>query len=408
MPVETLQALERARDGLCWQHPSLAACIERLKPEAVPGARVFAVDGRRIVFGIGLPVECFSPDHLKRTLLHMIAHCLLGHPWQKRRDAAMDVQAWLLAEEIAPETALSGGAQEFRRRLRNADSLSQIEALLKTDPFLREQLPQLQTRITLDDHDLWSRADDEARTAWGEGALLSHRRGNGGAGSSAGGQRLEWSPARADADALARYLTRYSVLRENAREDPDCFQSAWYLYGLEHYGNMPLIEPAESREERRLETLAIVIDTSGSCARGLTQRFLALLCGLMRESGLFFRRFNLRILQCDARVQRDDAICDLRAFERYIASLELIGGGGTDFRAAFERIDALIASGALRGLRGALFFSDGRGIFPSSPPEYETTFVFLKHRFDAIDVPVWVRRLVLDAPPPQGGEYIEY
>ena len=122
--METLQALERARDGLCWQHPSLAACIERLKPEAVPGARVFAVDGRRIVFGIGLPVECFSPDHLKRTLLHMIAHCLLGHPWQKRRDAAMDVQAWLLAEEIAPETALSGGAQEFRRRLRNADSLS--------------------------------------------------------------------------------------------------------------------------------------------------------------------------------------------------------------------------------------------------------------------------------------------
>ena len=85
-----------------------------------------------------------------------------------------------------------------------------------------------------------------------------------------------------------------------------------------------------------------------------------------------------------------------------------LGGGGTDFRAAFERIDALIASGALRGLRGALFFSDGRGIFPSSPPEYETTFVFLKHRFDAIDVPVWVRRLVLDAPPPQGGEYIEY
>ena len=320
----------------------------------------------------------------------------------------MDVQAWLLAEEIAPETALSGGAQEFRRRLRNADSLSQIEALLKTDSFLREQLPELQARIALDDHDLWSRVDDEARAAWGEGASLSHRRGNGGAGSSAGGQKLEWSPARADAEALARYLARYSVLRENAREDPDCFQSTWYLYGLEHYGNMPLIEPAESREERRLETLAIVIDTSGSCARGLTQRFLALLCGLMRESGLFFRRFNLRILQCDARVQRNDLICDLLAFERYIAGLELIGGGGTDFRPAFERIDALIASGALRGLRGALFFSDGRGIFPSSPPEYETTFVFLKHRFDAIDVPAWVRRLVLDAPPPQGREYIEY
>ena len=98
MPVETLQALERARVGLCWQHPSLAACIERLKPEAVPGARVFAVDGRRIVFGIGLPVECFSPDHLKRTLLHMIAHCLLGHPF-RRRDA--DARLWDLACDVA-------------------------------------------------------------------------------------------------------------------------------------------------------------------------------------------------------------------------------------------------------------------------------------------------------------------
>ncbi|MCI6568194.1 MAG: metallopeptidase, partial [Dysosmobacter sp.] len=64
--------------------------------------------------------------------------------------------------------------------------------------------------------------------------------------------------------------------------------------------------------------------------------------------------------------------------------------------------------GELRGLKGALFFSDGRGIFPSVPPEYETTFVFLKDRYDAIDVPGWVRRLVVDAPPPTGREYFEY
>lgn len=198
------------------------------------------------------------------------------------------------------------------------------------------------------------------------------------------------------------------MVRENPREDADSFQTAWYLYGLEHFGNVPLIEPPEEREERRLETLAVVIDTSGSCARGLTQRFLALLRGLMEQSGLFFRRFNLHVIQCDARVQRDDKIVDLRAFERYIDSLELYGGGGTDFRPAFEHIDALVASGELRGLKGALFFSDGRGIFPSVPPEYEATFVFLKHRFDAIDVPGWVRRLVVDAPPPAGGEYFEY
>ena len=128
----------------------------------------------------------------------------------------------------------------------------------------------------------------------------------------------------------------------------------------------------------------------------------------MCSEGLFFRRFNLRILQCDVKVQRDDPITSMSEFERYIDDLTIVGGGGTDFRPVFARIDEHIASGALRGLKGMLYFSDGRGIFPSEPPDYEVTFAFLKHRFDDIDVPDWVRRLVIDAPVPRGGEYYEY
>lgn len=460
-----MEAVERARDRLCWRHPALAACVERLNPEMAFEPRPFATDGRRFVFGMAggeralaqsksgqdtvdgqaeaahsekarkaaqksaadgtdasaelqaaafaAPGEAdFAPERLERTLLHMIAHCLLGHPWRRRsggdEDLACDVQAWLLAEEIAPETALSGDAREFRRRLRGAEDIERTKALLRSDAFVREHLEALRAQIALDAHDLWGEAPPEARAAWGEGLSRARRRGSAGFGTGAGGRRIEWTPARADAEALAGYLARYSVLRENPREDPGGFQNAWYLYGLEHFGNVPLIEPPEEREERRLETLAVVLDTSGSCARGLTQQFLALLSGLLEQSGLFFRRFNLHVIQCDAQVQRDDRIDDLRAFQRYIDALELYGGGGTDFRPAFERIDALVASGELHGLKGALFFSDGRGIFPSEPPEYETTFVFLKHRFDAIDVPGWVRRLVVDAPPPEGGEYYEY
>lgn len=447
-----VEAMELARDRLCWRHPFLAPFVERLRPEAVDGARPFATDGRRILFGaqpsaadgeemaadreavrrqgesnLQAPVAVvstlparepvpgetdFSVERLERAILHMIAHCLLGHVWMEREggafDLACDVQAWLLAEELAPETALSGDAQELRRRLRGAETLAQTREILESDSFIREHREELNKRIALDAHDLWGRAAPEARVAWGEGLARARRRGSGSFGAGAGGRRLDWSPARADAEELAGALARYSVVRENPREDVESFQTAWYLYGLEHFGNVPLIEPPEEREERRLETLAVVIDTSGSCARGLTQQFLALLRGLMEQSGLFFRRFNLHVIQCDARVQRDDRIVDLRAFERYIDSLELYGGGGTDFRPAFEHIDALVASGELRGLKGALFFSDGRGIFPSAPPEYETTFVFLKHRFDAIDVPGWVRRLVVDAPPPAGGEYFEY
>ena len=114
------------------------------------------------------------------------------------------------------------------------------------------------------------------------------------------------------------------------------------------------------------------------------------------DETLFARRFNLRLMQCDARVRRDDAITCVRDFERYIEGLTLVGGGGTDFRPAFERIDHLIARGAFRRLRAALFFSDGMGLFPSRPPEYDAVFVFFKGHYDAIDVPSWARTLVLE------------
>ena len=105
--------IERAQDALCWQHPSLARYVSRIVPESLPIAAesAFATDGAHIFFDSR--TDC-AFDHLKRVLLHMIAHCLLGHLWMKGVcDLACDAQAWLFSEEIAPETALSGIAQEF-------------------------------------------------------------------------------------------------------------------------------------------------------------------------------------------------------------------------------------------------------------------------------------------------------
>ena len=399
-----MEVIERARDALCWDHPALARWIERLKPQDVHDAPyVFATDGTNLFCNLGE----MEFRQVKQSLLHSLAHCLLAHPWLKTRDdLSCDVQAWLLCESLAPDLALDASAQEFRNRLKGAETLSEIERILNADAYCLKHRPELERLIALDSHVLWGTNPQAQPFQWNIGGMNLYRCGT--HGTTAGHRKLDWTPKRADAQALCEYLKRYAVLRENAREDADSFQPAWYLYGLEHYGNIPLVEPSESREERRLETLAVVIDTSGSCSRGLTQQFLAILCGLLEESGLFFKRFNLRILQCDAQVQRDDFVSDLRGFRNYIENLEIFGGGGTDFRPAFARIGEHIQSGSLRGLKGALFFSDGRGIFPSQPPEFETTFVFLNYRYDAIDVPNWVQKLVLDAPRPVGSEYMEY
>ena len=47
---------------------------------------------------------------------------------------------------------------------------------------------------------------------------------------------------------------------------------------------------------------------------------------------------------------------------------ELRGGGGTDFRPAFEYVSQLCAEKKFSNLRGLLYFTDGMGSLPGPPP----------------------------------------
>ena len=58
------------------------------------------------------------------------------------------------------------------------------------------------------------------------------------------------------------FLKKFTVLKETPQLDLDSFDYIYYDYGMRLYGNMPLIEPLETREARQLEEFAIVIDTS--------------------------------------------------------------------------------------------------------------------------------------------------
>ena len=50
----------------------------------------------------------------------------------------------------------------------------------------------------------------------------------------------------------SRFLQKFAVRRKKMQVDPDSFDYAFYTYGLSLYGNMPLIEPLESREVYRV------------------------------------------------------------------------------------------------------------------------------------------------------------
>lgn len=200
------------------------------------------------------------------------------------------------------------------------------------------------------------------------------------------------------------FLRRFATLREEGGLDMEQYDYGFYFWGMQQYGNVPLIEPLEYRERRKIEELVIAIDTSGSCSKELVRMFLEETRNILKEEDLFFRRFRLHIIQCDNQIQRDDRITSQEEMDWYLENLQVKGGGGTDFRPVFERIEELRRLELYR-LKGILYFTDGYGIYPKAMPDYHVAFVFLKYRYDDIDVPGWAEKLVLDAGRPKGADY---
>lgn len=135
-----------------------------------------------------------------------------------------------------------------------------------------------------------------------------------------------------------KFLRKFAVLREEMAVDPDSFDYVFYSYGLRLYGNLPLIEPQEWKEEKKIEEFAVVIDTSMSCSGELVRKFLEETYTVLSEENSFFRKVNIHIIQCDEEIQTDVTITKAKDLAAYMEQLELKGEGGTDFRPAFAYV----------------------------------------------------------------------
>ena len=356
------------------------------------------------------------------VLLHSVLHAMLGHPWMRgRRDAAL----WDLACDMAVEflrvrllgRSLEGlaGKAFYACGDGAAYSARAVYVRLEEDfPIAREALREAFRR---DAHGYWDAALRREQTAnrSGEGVaalwkrqeetlrpLMQVRRPKIGSGTAH--QRLALPELPENRMRFAALLRQFSAVRENRHVNDVDFAYSWYAYGMEHYDGMPLIEPLEYSEERKLREMVIVLDTSASCSRGICAWFLSAVRDILCRERLFFERFRLHILQCDCEVQQDALVTNLDEFQWYLEHLELYGGGGTDFRPAFRYVDRLIAEGELAQLGGVLYFTDGYGVFPEQAPDYPAAFVMLQYRYDDINIPRWAETLVLDADRPGGEE----
>ena len=217
------------------------------------------------------------------------------------------------------------------------------------------------------------------------------------AGQAEGGEAvLEQIQAavRDDVDYRA-FLRRFAAPREIMAVDGDAFDYVFYTYGLQLYGNLPLVESPETREDRRIEDFVLAVDTSMSTSGALVRQFLACTYAILRSTETFTRKVNIRILQCDDQLRSDIAIHDLGELRRYMEDFTLAGGSATDFRPVFEHVARLQKEGAFTSLRGLVYFTDGMGIYPEKRPPYETAFVLLEEPPLSVKMPPWAIRLVL-------------
>ena len=415
-----LEILQAARNELYLRLPYLDAALCALRFE--PGAdrtMFIAADGESLYYSGAYLSDRFlrSPAAVNRIYLHTILHCILRHIAKKRgRDSAVwdlscDIAAESILDELAYPCVAIPAARPLRQKiygeLRETMKVLTAEGIYRE--LLRQKLPEyelarLQREFFADDHGLWDPEgqDDEKQQRqdqrWQELAGRAQTAMDTVLGGQAqGGEAIYEQVKVASRESVdyRAFLRRFAAYREVMEADGDAFDYTFYTYGLQLYGNMPLIEPPETREEKRVEDFVIAIDTSMSTSGEMVRAFLEETYSILRSASTFTRRVNIRVLQCDDQLRRDDAIASLDELRSYMESFQLSGGSATDFRPVFEHVDRLREAGVFTQLRGMLYFTDGMGIFPKKRPDYETAFILTGEPPMAVSFPPWAIRLVL-------------
>lgn len=217
-----------------------------------------------------------------------------------------------------------------------------------------------------------------------------------GQGTQAGGMMQQLRELNRERYDYTAFLKKFAVLGETMQVNDDEFDYIFYTYGLSLYGNMPLVEPLEYKEVKRIREFVIAIDTSGSTSGDLVQRFLQKTYNILKNTESFFFKINVHIIQCDAAIQDSVKITSLEEFDAYLKNLTIKGLGGTDFRPVFEYVDALLIGKAFNNLKGLIYFTDGMGTFPTKKPAYETAFLFIRDEYSDVAVPTWAIKLILE------------
>ena len=388
------------------------AALLKLPVRGRRGQRTVACNGKQIFYEPLYVIEKYSKDShsVARIYLHIILHFIFNHSFNSGK---LNADLWDLSCDIAvenmimemevPAMALSDD-DERRLKLKGLKkgvdfmSAERIYKYFLANP--PSSIAEFKRLFFQDDHVYWREVEklEISEQEWKKinerikAELRSFSKGRSGVESLI--KNLE--EAVKDRQDYGALLERFCARGEEMKVSEDEFDYIYYTYGLEHYDNMPLIEPLEFRDTKKIRDFVIVLDTSASCRGDIIRSFLAKTYNIIHNSESFFQKVNVHILQCDNEVQSDTKIQKQSDFDDFIKNGSFVGFGGTDFRPAFDYIDGMVENEEFTDLKGVIYFTDGYGIYPEKAPEYECIFAFLNEDEHRGQTPWWVIPVVLD------------
>lgn len=408
--------LEFVRNELFLNMPYMSIALNQLTYKPDDQIETIATDGRFLFFSSLKMIDLFKNNqrYIDRAYLHSIMHCLFSHLWI-RQDR--NQKLWSIACDICVEYTIDHLNKPCTNRIL---SLLRKETYQKLESetmgisaaqvyhwlLSQENINKLEYEFYTDDHRYWPQEEksnaptpnNSVQNSWQKIArqtmLDQKKKGseNEDEGSSLMATQIKVVKNKRN---YKEFLRKFSITQEELHPNPDEFDLSYYTYGLSIYKNMPLIEDIETKEVHKIQEFVIIIDTSYSTSGKLVKSFLKETYTILSQTDSFFRKTNIRIIQCDETIQKDDLIQSKEEMERLLNNFTLIGGGNTDFRPAFTYVDELINTGQIKHLSGLLYFTDGKGTYPKRRPNYKSAFLFLDD-YDETKVPPWAITLKLD------------
>ena len=165
-------------------------------------------------------------------------------------------------------------------------------------------------------------------------------------------------------ESIERFFTMQGTSKMDWRE---VLREALAKYFYDDYIMMPpskkllyqnIYLPSSTSQTFRL---VIAIDSSGSIDELLLDTFLTEVNFIMEQT----QNYVIDLLVCDDKIHSHTTFTSGEKLE-----VKLIGGGGTDFRPVFKRIEQ-----EMDDVKLLLYFSDLEGVFPKEIPSYNVKWI---------------------------------